>query len=234
MHRASPEPRFHKAQRTLRAAAFACVLLLSVAPLSAPNAGSATVQRCRAADGNTVYTDKPCRIVGARALPMSRMLSRRLLDEQLREESLAAVDAGGRLVPTGLYADASLPAAIPRAPGRRAVASGCARTPAQLAADLRGAMALGDVNRIAESYHWVGVSHRSAMRVMERLARMARQPVSNAHYYDARIVSGNASWDDAGAGLGGSGGVLQLSFDGAMGLADFDVERYRGCYFVRF
>ena len=203
--------------------------------MAAPIAGTTSVQRCRAADGTTLYTDRPCRLAGAEALPMSQLLARRLLDEQLHEEALAEA----RMLSTGVsldasIADASIPAAIPRTPGRRSVASGCARTPKQLAADLHGAMALGDVNRIAESYHWVGVSHRAAMRIMDRLARMARQPVSDARYYDARIVGGDVAWDDADAGLGGSGGMLQLSFQGAVGLADFDVERYHGCYFVRF
>ena len=118
--------------------------------------------------------------------------------------------------------------------GRRAVAGGCARTPTQLAMDLRGSFALGDVNRIAESYHWVGMSQRTANATMKRLEYLSHKGILDAHYYDAQI--GGGLYADAGDSVGGSSGVMQLRFGGEAGgaIQDFDVERYAGCYFVRF
>ena len=78
----------------------------------------------------------------------------------------------------GQYADAAMPLACDRRAhpvSRRGPGSGCARTPTQLAMDLRGALALGDVNRIAESYHWVGMSNKQGQRIMDRLRAADRQ-----------------------------------------------------------
>lgn len=210
-------------------------------PSAAPVHAGTAIQRCRASDGATLYTDKPCRAMGAEALPLPAGLATRILREQSREEALglSSTDAGIGAMDASMqaYADASTPMRLAPAIGRRSVAAGCARTPTQLERDLRGAFALGDVNRIAESYHWVGVSHRGAMRILQRLEAMARQPVADAHYFDARIGRAGAMYASADdSTIGGSGGMLQVTFDGSGGgrIADFDVERYKGCFFVRF
>ena len=86
------------------------------------------------------------------------------------------------------------------------------------------------MNRIAESFNWVGMSHRAASATMQRLAKLARRPLIDAHYYDAWLASAD------GGAFGGDGGVIQLQF-GGRGMAtvqDFDVARYRSCWFVRF
>lgn len=188
------------------------------------------IQRCLASDGTTLYTDQPCAVLGAEAMPMPAGLHARLDDARDAETG-----AGG-------YVDASMPlypvdrTARP-AIARRSPAAGCARSPTQLAMDLQGAFALGDVNRIAESYHWVGMDQPAATAVMERLERMGRSTVVDTRYYDASIASsGIGSWADAGDALASSSGVMQLTLGGEGGAAvvDFDVEQYEGCYFVRF
>ena len=197
-------------------------------------ARASDIQRCLAKDGTTLYTDKPCAALGAEAMPMPAALHARLDDA--RDAEMGAGGMGGG------YVDASLPlspagtSARPMA-ARRSPAAGCARSPTQLAMDLQGAFALGDVNRIAESYHWVGMDQPSATAVMQRLERMGRSTVVDTRYYDASITSsGIGSWADAGATLASSSGVLQVTLGGEGGAAvvDFDVERYEGCYFVRF
>ena len=205
------------------------IALSSVLP--APNVARAAgelVQQCRASDGSSLYTDKPCRAIGAQSVPMRGELATRLVQEQVREARLTGVEVA--VIPTSLATMTSAREAI----GRRAIAGGCARTPTQLAMDLRGAFALGDVNRIAESYHWVGMSQRTANATMKRLEYLSHKGILDAHYYDAQI--GGGLYADAGDSVGGSSGVMQLRFGGEAGgaIQDFDVERYAGCYFVRF
>jgi hypothetical protein len=214
----------------------------AVSPATAPVQAGTGIQRCQDSGGATLYTDKPCRALGARPVPLPAELATRIVRERSHEQALstAAFDTRAGAMETLVYADASAPlslASSPPAPARRSVAAGCARTPTQLQMDLRGAFALGDVNRIAESYHWVGVSHRGAMRILDRLQSMARRQVADAEYFNASITSGDGMYASAGdSAIGGSGGILQLTFAGADGgsIADLDVERYRGCYFVRF
>ena len=198
------------------------------APMRAEAGPAAAVQQCRTADGTTLFTDKPCRVVGAQAVPMRGELATRIVREQALEASVSGVEV--QTLPT----TAATMQAAREAIGRRSVAGGCARTPTQLAMDLRGAFAIGDVNRIAESYHWVGMSQRAANAVMLRLDALAHKQVADTQYYDAQI--GMVASADAGDTFGGSAGVMQVRFadDGMASLQDFDVERYAGCYFVRF
>jgi hypothetical protein len=124
------------------------------------------------------------------------------------------------------------------APGRRSPVSGCARNPAQLATDLQASVAMGDVNRIAESYHFAGMSTAAGEQVLDRLQRYAGRPVAQSHYYGASI--GLAMPADAGLGASADAeapGMVQLVLggdDGAATAVDFDVEHYAGCYFVTF
>ncbi|OHE83834.1 MAG: hypothetical protein A2190_11805 [Lysobacterales bacterium RIFOXYA1_FULL_69_10] len=204
----------------------ASALLLSLAALPvapAVNASANGIQRCQAPDGTTVYTDKPCGMFGAQATPMSGELLTRLA----REDVSAGDDA--------TYADTSI--ATSTAVGRRSAASGCARSATQLSMDLQGALALADVNRVAESYHWTGMSNAQGQATMERLDRLTTQPLVHAQYFNAQI-GGFDSFADASAPLSSSGaaGIMQLSFGHgtARTIVDFDVHRHQGCYFVRF
>jgi len=193
--------------------------LLSLMPVAHAAAG---IQRCVDADGTPIYTDKPCAVFNAQRTPISGELLARIA----RERAANGLDRGDF---------DGTPRATP-AIARRSAASGCARTPTQLTMDLQGAWALGDVNRIAESYHWVGLRHGSGQQILGRLERMATQPLLEAEYFDASIGHGALQFADASAGGGGAAGILQVTLgDGdTQSFQDFDVERYRGCYFIRF
>jgi hypothetical protein len=201
------------------ASVFLALLSVPASPVALATTG---IMKCANPDGSTVYTDRACR-PGSTAVPISGQLLTRIARDEAR---------------SGNAIDASPPGAIPVGP-RRSVADGCARTARQLQMDLRAAIALGDVNRIAESYHWVGLSTREGERVLDRLQRMARQPVADAHYFDAVIASplDPEAVEIASADTGpGSAGMLQLQLGGGTGasVVDLDVERYAGCYFVKF
>ena len=111
--------------------------------------------------------------------------------------------------------------------------------------DLRGAFALGDVNRIAESYHWVGMSSKGAYRIMERLESLARHDIADSQYFNAQISSGggmdgSTMEDGPQAAIRPSAAVPACcrsrspTTGGSLSVTDFDVERYADCYFVRF
>ena len=206
-------------------ATLAATLLLAGMPAPAPLRAASAILRCESADGTLVYTDKACGAFGAKAAPIPGELLGRIYRDEAR---------------FGGDADSSMPAAPASSTGRRAASGGCARTPTQLAMDLRGSLALGDVNRVAESYHWVGMSSRQGERTLDRLQALVGKPVLDSHYFDARIGAGSdggsvelASNDGA---VGGDAGMLQLVLGGddARSAIDFDVHRYAGCYFVTF
>src|SRR3546814_3497097 len=85
--------------------------------------------------------------------------------------------------------------------GRRSPESGCAKSAGQLASDLHGALALGDVNRIAESYHWAGMSAEAGRPIMDRL-----QDLSTKTVIDVRSFGGRFSGLSDGATLLASAG----------------------------
>ena len=74
-------------------AGFAFALCASTlpAPMRAEAGPAAAVQQCRTADGTTLFTDKPCRIVGAQAVPMRGELATRIVREQVLEASVSGV-----------------------------------------------------------------------------------------------------------------------------------------------
>lgn len=213
---------------TLLAATLALGLSLAPAARSAPSA--VLLERCVGADGASVYTDRPCALTGARPAPLSPALLSRLASERHIAERQGDADASLPLPLAG--------AAAPSTPGRRSPADGCARSPRQLAEDLRGSLALGDVNRLAESYHWVGMSYRQGQRTLDRLARLLDARALDSRYYAAQV----AALSDAGMAMdavdarGGTTGILQLVLAGrgAPAVVEFDVHRYAGCYFVSF
>jgi len=180
------------------------------------------IQRCEAPDGTAIYTDRACSTLGATATPIPGELLTRLVSDNSN-------DAGSI---RDMFGDRRAPAI-----SRRSAASGCARSTTQLSMDLQGAWALGDVNRIAESYPWVGLGTSQARSIMQRLDRLAGQPLWQTHYFDARIGGGMMQFADAsGSASNGNVGVMQLVLgDGASRqVQDFEVRRYQGCYFVQF
>lgn len=209
--------------RTTLFAAFLATLAAAALPLAPEVRAGTGIQRCQGPDGESIYTDKACAAFDAAPVPMSGELLVRMASEPGIRDA-----AGG-------FAEA-MPQAAP-APARRSVAAGCARTPTQLAMDLRGAFALGDVNRVAESYHWVGMSHRAAMGVMDRLSQLQRRRLVDTQYFDATIGTLASYADAATASTDGAAGILQATFsdDGRIAaITDFEVHRHAGCYFVRF
>lgn len=207
-------------------ATLATVVLFAAVPMSAPVQATTAIQRCVTSDGTAVYTDKACTALGATHVPIPGALLTRIAHEEARFNDTDE--------------DGGAPATMPAAPGRRAVAGGCARTPTQLAMDLRGALALGDVNRVAESYDWLGMSTREGERTLDRLQHLIGKPVVDSHYFDAQIASAEgidgATLLASNGGIGGDAGVLQLILgaDASRSAIDFDVHKVRGCYFVRF
>jgi hypothetical protein len=157
-------------------------------------------------------------VFGAQAVPMDAELAARIASDRAYAADLAgAGDAYGALAQADGGFDADSAALVEAVPGRRSPSSGCARNPAQLANDLEASVALGDVNRIAESYHFAGMSTAAGERVLDRLQRYSGQVVLESRYF------------------GGIRAVrLVLAGDGATVPVDFEVERYAGCYFVRF
>ncbi|MCY7353914.1 MAG: hypothetical protein LH470_02305 [Lysobacter sp.] len=213
--------------KTLPLATLAATLMLAATPYSQPvNAGTA-LQRCQGADGTVMYTDKACGALGATATPISGGLMSRIA----REEAMSGnTDTLGAFDPNDM-ATASV--------GRRSPSGGCARTPTQLAMDLRGAFALGDINRIAESYHWTGLSHQAGQRIMERLDQLTGKQITDVDYFNAQIqTAGLGGYDVASTGntYGGSEGVMQVRFGtgASTTVTDFNVEKYSNCYFVKF
>ena len=180
------------------------------------------IQRCEAQDGNAIYTDKPCAVFEARPSRVSDDLAIRLS----MAEASNYPDAGTSMS-VGAYRDASEPMRV-ALPGRHSPAAGCARSPQQLSRDLVGAFALGDVNRVAESYYWVGLNHRQSLPVMKQLARLSAQPLSDARFLAAWIGSG----ETAAAAMPQDAGLMQLVFAGDARIVDFEVRRYSGCYFI--
>lgn len=218
-------------------ATLAATIALTLAPFAEPVVAATGIQRCESADGTLVYTDKACGALRAKAVPMSGELLTRIA----REEALSTTTPPSGMSPGG-FADADIPLDTGIRVSRRSASGGCARSQTQLAMDLRGALALGDVNRVAESYHWAGMSSRQADRVMDRLQQLTGKPVIDTHYFDARISS-SPFGADAGAalvassgGIGGDAGVMQVVIGNGTtrSVVDFDVHRYAGCYFVKF
>jgi hypothetical protein len=223
----------------------ATALAAMPAPMPAEAATGGALLRCQSPDGTIGYTDRSCAVFGAQAVPIDADLVVRITRDRARAD-LAATAAGAEpgfdmdsamLVGTadrGGTSDGKPSDALQdlAAPGRRSPATGCARNPAQLATDLHASIALGDVNRIAESYHFAGMSTDAGERVLDRLQRYAGRPVVDSHYYAASI--GPAAMGDT---AGGSQGMVQLVLagrDGAGTSVEFEVERYADCYFVSF
>ena len=199
------------------------LLVLSIATLPLSGAvDAAGVQRCEAPDGSVVYTDRTCGLFGNMPTPLSAEVLARIAREASTEASMT-----GKLVD-----DTDKRFTIV---ARRSVQSGCARSPTQLAMDIQGSMALRDVNRLAESYHWADQSHRQAHQLMHRLDGLIAQPLLDASFYGSQIGPGPIQFAGSGA-ISNAMGVMQLSFEDTPNtrVMNFEVLRFSGCYFIRF
>lgn len=202
------------------------VLVATALPVAPPVQAGTGILRCESADGEVIYTDRACESFGARTAPMSGELLTRIASHRDADHAFpdAALSHAGSLTASSA--------------GRRSPSAGCARSPSQLALDLQGSIAMRDVNRLAESYHWVGHSHAQAQPVLARLDRLNRKPLQNVEFFDVQMSP--VAFIDAGTSparrADGMGGLMQVSFGygGGHEVVDFEVRRYAGCYFVRF
>lgn len=208
--------------KTLPLATFALTLLAASLPLTSPVQAGTGIQRCETADGTFVYTDKACMAFGAAPRPMPSDVLNRIAREEARTGAISPTLGGASSAPS------------PSVVARRSPSAGCARTPTQLSMDLQGSLALRDVNRLAESYHWVGLTHAQSKPIMQKLERLAPEPLEAVQFFDAQIGPGGMQLADAGSG-NAVAGVMQLRFGGEFRqVLEFEVERYEGCYFIQF
>ncbi len=226
------------------ALATALAALPAPSPVEAASDG-AFLLRCRMPDGTIGYTDKSCAVFGAQATALDAELVSRIVRDRAHEARLQATAAGAgedfdmaSATLAGGEALASAGPSAPSAPGRRSPLAGCARSPDQLADDLHASVALGDVNRIAESYHFAGMSTAAGERVLDRLQHYAGRPVVDSRYFPGSVqVAGDAAGGYA-TPAGDAPGTMQLVVapggDGDGAAVTFDVHRYEGCYFVSF
>ena len=199
-------------------------VLAASAMLPGKEAVAAPVSRC-SANGTVIYTDKACGSVGARAVPMSMELIRSLA----REDIDNVANGDGPLTPSEEQESAKAYLAA------RHGGAGCARTPQQLQLLLRGAVSMGDVNRIASAYDWAGMGSAQARHVLQKLESLARSPVVSTQYFNATI--GDAaivSMQPVALRSDGGAGFLQLVQSGGNQVTEFEVSKRMGCYFVSF
>lgn len=185
----------------------ALLMLLSLGVQSvAQQAQAAHVSRCIDSAGGEIYTDGSCSALGAEAAPMSS----ELLHDLMRSGGMDGQLLSSAPMPPGNTADNALQSRLPHPR-----VAGCAHTPAELAASLRGSLGTGDVNQLATAYDWTGVSARTAKPVMQRLERMSRSPLTSGYYFNA------------------NDGVVQL-VQGTSTVSEFAVTRRAGCLFLHF
>ena len=204
--------------RSLLVSVLACAAVSTLAVVSTPRSAEAAtgVARCAMPDGTFAYTNVACGSLGGRHVALPADVQNRIRRERRREARLAGAT---------LAAD-SLPATAATRDSRRPKGHGCATTPRQLAAHLRASMAQGDVNRIAENFDWAGMSHGRAMRMMTRIKRLGGVSLVDAEYFGSTLATGPQA---------AGGGTLQvvLREAGVHKVADFDVRRNAGCYFLQ-
>ena len=220
--------------RPLLTSAIVAALALAFLPAIPQRADAGTgVLRCQKPDGTAVYTSTSCTAFGAKAAPLPADVLGRIARDQRRETRLLALQSGIDADALSNAASSDLPVMTP---ARRPLARGCATSPQQLALDLQGSVALGDVNRIAESFDWAGMGNQQAQRIMARLQQIAHRPVRDTEYFDASIGE-NTQFAEAGNSTNdGAAGLLQVTFDAGNGdsIVDFAVRRDEGCYFLRY
>ena len=221
----------------MKSATLSAIVTAAIAlalPWSQPVSASSALQRCKAVDGSAIYTDRACPAFGAKALPLPDELLGRIASEEARYADSAAPAALGAIAGAmaGAMADAG-------PVGRRSPQSGCVRSKQQLLADVRGSFALHNVNRLAESYHWVGKTNRQAQQQMLQLERLADLCLQQARFFDG--ATGMGGMDATHMGLQDAArpstlaGTLQLTLSkgASVQVVDLDVTRYSGCYFAR-
>lgn len=204
----------------------AAALTAALASVPAPSPVHATIlQKCQSADGTIGYTDGNCAVFGDDSVAISSRVIDGVPGDAARSAGYPVMDAR----------DLAISAIVP---GRRSPADGCARTPTQLAMDLRASLALGDVNRVAESYDWAGMSNEAGQRTLDRLQQLVDRPVLDSRYLAASYGMAGAMYASSAGVPSPGAGTLQLIVGGDDGpgarTIHFDVHQVAGCYFVSF
>lgn len=141
---------------------FAVLIIASIAAGSAH--GADVIHRCLAADGTTVYTDRPCDESGARPVAPA---------QPQREDGDASIERRAPGSTHGSGGAMSLGGA-----GR----SDCVRRTDTLLFEVRAAVEAGNVNRLAGVYDWAGKSSNAAEGILDRLARITSRPLASVEF----------------------------------------------------
>lgn len=135
------------------------LLLLSL-PALAPAAD--TIQRCVAADGTMVYTDKPCGELDAKPAAPALVIDKKTDTAPAPRAPLS--NQGGAVSLGGVSRD------------------DCIRRTDTLLFELRAGIEGGNVNRLASVYDWAGKSAGAAVNILDRLARLAEHPAATVEF----------------------------------------------------
>ena len=199
--------------RATLSSAIATTCLLALPSLGGMASADASVQKCIGKDGSVTYTDGACAASSSpAALP-------------LHVAKAIAADPASRI-----EYDADGVSGAPIGLGPRSGKAGCARTPQQLQADLGFAFASRDVNRMSESYHWIGLNQADAKGILAKLEGMSRDRVASSNLMEIGPMSAFATATDA---QGAPVGYLQLALANGSPV-QMEVTEVRGCYFARF
>jgi hypothetical protein len=128
------------------------IAVLMVALAWPAPASAQSIRRCVDAEGNSLFTDRPCSVMNA-------------VPKQAPPEAVgnfAGQDSAGGF--RGGFSDQG--GSSPR---------GCARRPEELLDRVRSALESRDVNRLASHYHWTGTGSGSGKQLMDTLERIAAQ-----------------------------------------------------------
>jgi predicted Fe-S protein YdhL (DUF1289 family) len=219
--------------RPLLTSALAAAIVLVVLPaIPQPAEADTGVIRCQMPDGTSAYTNQACGAFGDKPMPLPADVLGRIARGQRHESLMVSMQSGEAAdARTGDIADPAN-----SIPSRRPLARGCAITPQQLAMDFQSSVALGDVNRVAESFDWAGMGNQQARRIMSRLEQVAQRRIRDTEYFDASIGSRSLFAQAGDQPEYGAAGALQVTFDAGNGynIVDFDVRRDKGCYFLRY
>lgn len=190
------------------------LLVLCIA-LLIPSVAKTTlrVSHCTTGDGSSVYTDGSCRAIGARAQPIPARLLGNLVREAARNGD----------APTSLATAVHRPRTSGRTTLHRPTVDECPRTPAQLAAKVRGALGGGDVNALAALYDWDGMTDRQAKVVLRRLESMSDRPLIDGQFFNASDFHASAGFVQLVHGASAAPSVTEL-----------EVTRQAGCLLLRF
>jgi hypothetical protein len=137
------------------------LLVLVMLALVAPSISAQVIHRCRAADGITLFSDRPCHVHGATPIAAPEPLP-------------------GTEIAPGITLHSPVDTDIPDA------AMGCpAVHPYQLQERIREALWRRDINALAGLYAWNGAGRQQAQQVLRGLQSLIDDPARSIELLDA-------------------------------------------------